>query len=157
MPVKYKSTESLLKPDPRFKNELAGKFINCLMGAGKKVLAQRLLYAAMGLLEKKVPGIPPLEVFTKAIENVKPMVEVRSKRVGGATYQVPVEVNHRRQRSLAIRWVILAARRKKGKPMFVRLADELAAAYRNEGDAVTKKIDTHKMAEANRAFAHFAW
>jgi small subunit ribosomal protein S7 len=117
----------------------------------------RCFYGAMDQIKKRMPDADPIEVFTQAVEHVKPSVEVRSKRVGGATYQVPMQVNKTRQRSLAIRWIIGAARGKAGRPMFLRLADELMSAYRREGEAMTKRENTIKMAESNKAFAHFAW
>jgi small subunit ribosomal protein S7 len=157
MPTKFKDISHLLKPDPRYKDKLAGKFINCMMYDGKKVLAQRIFYDALAEVQKKVPGVEPLEVFKKAVNNVKPMVEVRSRRVGGATYQVPMEVPQKRQQSLAFRWLILAARKKKGRPIHMRLADEFAAASKGEGEAMGMRENVHKMAEANKAFAHFAW
>ncbi|MBI2920903.1 MAG: 30S ribosomal protein S7 [Planctomycetes bacterium] len=155
--AKFKSFEKLLRPDPRYKNKVVGKFINSLMYDGHKVKAQTIFYDALKAIEKKVPGVDPLEIFTKAIENVKPLIEVRSRRVGGATYQVPVEVGVKRATSLAFRWLIAAMRKKKGRPTYLRLADELAAAYKKEGDAITSRENVHKMAEANKAFAHFAW
>ena len=156
MPRNYKSTEIYLKPDPRFGSKLASKIINKIMWDGKKSIAQRLFYEACDTVAKKV-GCESEEVFLKAIENIKPRIEVRSKRVGGATYQVPMEVKPRRQQSLAIRWLCDAARAKRGKPMARRLADELFDAYNNQGAAVTKKENVHKMADANKAYAHFAW
>ena len=146
-----------LKPDPRYGSELASKFINCLMWQGKKATAMRIFYGALDQIKKRMPDANPIEVFTSAVEHVKPTVEVRSKRVGGATYQVPMQVNKKRQQSLAIRWVIGASRAKSGRPMFMRLADELMAAYRREGEAMSKRENTIKMAESNKAFAHFAW
>jgi small subunit ribosomal protein S7 len=146
-----------LGPDPRYGSKLASKFINCLMWDGKKPTAQRIFYDAMDQIKKRIPDANPIDVFTQAVENVKPTVEVRSKRVGGATYQVPMQVNRTRQQSLAIRWIITASRGKSGRPMFQRLADELMAAYRREGEAMTKRENTIKMAESNKAFAHFAW
>jgi small subunit ribosomal protein S7 len=157
MPRKYASTERFLRPDPRFGSKLASRFINCLMLAGKKSTAQAVFYEAMELLSKKIPDKEPLEAFTDAVNMVKPMVEVRSKRVGGATLQVPHEVKRGRQQSLAIRWIIEASRKKKGKPMARRLAEELFDAYNRQGSAYTTRENTHKMAEANKAFAHFAW
>jgi small subunit ribosomal protein S7 len=157
MPRSYKSTEVFLKGDPRFNNRLASKLINKLMYQGKKTTAQTIFYEAIDLVCKKVENADPVDVFTKAIENVKPRVEVRSKRVGGATYQVPKEVNKRRQQSLAIRWLVDMAREKRGKPMAKRLAEEIFDAFNNQGAAVTKKENVHKMAEANSAYSHFAW
>ncbi|HXG61444.1 MAG TPA: 30S ribosomal protein S7 [Planctomycetota bacterium] len=157
MPAKFKSFEHLLRPDPRFKNKMVGKFINCLMRGGKKSLAQQIFYDALGEVKKKVPDKEPVDIFLTAINNVKPVIEVRSRRVGGATYQVPVPVPAKRQISLAYRWIIGAARGKKGRPMHLKLADELHAAYRGEGEAMKKREDVHKMAEANKAFAHLAY
>jgi small subunit ribosomal protein S7 len=154
---KRTASAETLKPDPRFNNELVSKFINCLMWQGKKATAMRIFYGAMDQIKKRMPDLEPLDVFLTAVEHVKPTVEVRSKRVGGATYQVPMQVNKNRQRSLAFRWIIGAARAKAGRPMFLRLADELMAAYRREGEAMTKRENTIKMAESNKAFAHFAW
>ena len=146
-----------LKPDPKFGSILASKFINTLMHDGKKSVAQNVFYDALEIVRKRVPDKEPIEVFTQALEHVKPSIEVRSKRVGGAAYQVPMQVNRIRQQSLAIRWIIGAARGKGGRPMHLRLADELMAAYRREGEAMTKRENTIKMAESNKAFAHFAW
>jgi small subunit ribosomal protein S7 len=144
-------------PDPVYGSKLASKFINCLMWQGKKATAKRVFYGAMDQIKKRMADANPIDVFTQAVENVKPTVEVRSKRVGGATYQVPMQVNKTRQQSLSIRWIIGASRGKAGRPMFLRLADELMAAYRREGEAMTKRENTIKMAESNKAFAHFAW
>ena len=146
-----------LKPDPVYGSILASKFINCLMHDGKKSVAQKVFYDAMEKIARRIPNENPIDVFTQAVEHVKPSVEVRSKRVGGATYQVPMQVNKTRQQSLSIRWIITAARAKAGRPMFLRLAEELMAAYRREGEAMTKRENTIKMAESNKAFAHFAW
>lgn len=157
MPRNYKSTERFLKPDPAHSNKLLSKFINCIMYQGKKTLAQNIVYDALDQLKKKVPDKDPVEVFNEALNNCRPVVEVRSKRVGGATYQVPMEVNKKRQQALAVRWLIQAARARKGKPMSVRLAEELGDAYKREGAAVKKREETHRMADANKAFAHFAW
>src|SRR5207253_10174186 len=157
MARKRTASADTLKPDPRYGSKLASKFINCLMWEGKKSAAQRIFYGAMDQIKKRMPDAEPIDVFTQAVEHVKPTVEVRSKRVGGATYQVPMQVNKNRQQSLAIRWIIGAARSKAGRPMFQRLADELMAAYRREGEAMTKRENTIKMAESNKAFAHFAW
>jgi small subunit ribosomal protein S7 len=156
MPRNYKSTEVFLKPDPRYGSLLASKIINKLMWQGKKSTAQRLLYDAVEMVAKKVDK-EPVEIIDTAIDNIRPRVEVRSKRVGGATYQVPHEVSRKRQQTLAIRWLVDMARAKRGKPMARRLADELFDAFNNQGAAVTKKENTHKMAEANSAYSHFAW
>ena len=151
------SSKSQLKPDPKFNSELASKFINCLMYDGKKTIAQGVFYDALDEIKKRIPDQEPIDVFTTAVENVKPHIEVRSKRVGGASYQVPMQVNRARQQSLAIRWLLIAIRDKKGRPTHLKLADELCAAYNREGAAMTKRENTHRMAEANKAFAHFAW
>jgi small subunit ribosomal protein S7 len=154
---KFTASEDMLKPDPRFNSKLVTKFINSLMWAGKKTVAQKIFYDAMDIVTKKAKEVPPLELFETAINNVKPYVEVRSKRVGGANYQVPMQVNKRRQQSLAFRWVIEACREAGGRPMSARLADELLAAFKREGKAITTRENTHRMADANKAFAHFAW
>ena len=154
---KWTASHTQLRPDPKFNNELVQRFINGIMLQGKKSVAQRVFYGAMEIVAKKVKDAPPLDVFTQAVENVKPYIEVRSKRVGGATYQVPMEVNRKRQQTLAIRQIILNSRSKKGKPMAERLADELLAAYKKEGTAIQTRENVHRMAEANKAFAHFAW
>lgn len=152
-----------LRPDPRFNDIVLSKFINCVMEDGKKAVAQRVMYDAMEIIEAKLAKEPSpekpkdaLDLFHLAIENVKPFVEVRSKRVGGANYQVPIPVSRGRQQSLAFRWIISSARGEKGRPMAERLADELYAAAKKEGKAMTTREQTHRMAEANRAFAHFA-
>lgn len=157
MARKFTASKAQLRPDPRFGSKLAGKFINCLMHDGKKSTAQRVFYDAMDLIAKRLPDQDPIEVFTRAVENCMPIIEVRSKRVGGATYQVPMQVKRTRQQTLAIRWVLGAARDKKGRPMHIKLADELLAAFNREGAAITKRENVHRMAEANKAFSHFAW
>jgi small subunit ribosomal protein S7 len=153
----YESFEHLLRPDPVHKSVAVAKFVNCIMRQGKRSLAQRIFYDALESIRRRVPDKEPLQVFEAAVENVKPLVEVRSKRVGGANYQVPVEVSKKRQRALAYRWILESAREKKGKPLRVSLAEELLAAANREGAAILKRDNTHKMAEANKAFAHFAW
>jgi small subunit ribosomal protein S7 len=157
MARKRTASYDTLMPDPIYGSKLASKFINCLMWQGKKATAHRIFYGAMDQIKKRMADVNPIDVFTQAVENVKPTVEVRSKRVGGATYQVPMQVNKIRQQSLSIRWIIGASRGKAGRPMFLRLADELMAAYRREGEAMTKRENTIKMADSNKAFAHFAW
>ncbi|HOM16493.1 MAG TPA: 30S ribosomal protein S7 [Thermoguttaceae bacterium] len=154
---KKTASEKILKPDPLYGSKVASKFINCIMRNGKKTTAQRIFYEALDIIRQKVSDKEPIEVFHQAVENVKPELEVRSRRVGGASYQVPMPVNKKRQLSLAIRWIIGAAREKKGRPMAPKLAEELIAAYRREGSAMTKRENVHRMAEANKAFAHFAW
>lgn len=157
MAARFTASRDQLRPDPRFNSVLASKFVNCLMYDGKKSVAQRVFYDALDLIGQKVKDVEPIEVFHEAVDNVRPMIEVRSKRVGGATYQVPTQVSPKRQQTLAIRWLLEAVRSKKGRPMHIRLADELSAAYRREGAAMTKRENTHRMADANKAFAHFAW
>ena len=154
---KWTASEKILKPDPRFNSKLVSKFINCLMWDGKKTVAQKVFYTAMENVSKKLKDVPPLELFETALENIKPFVEVRSKRVGGANYQVPMQVDRKRQQSLAIRWLLAACRETAGRPMADRLADEILAAYRKEGKAMATRDNTHRMADANKAFAHFAW
>jgi small subunit ribosomal protein S7 len=151
------SSRTQLKPDPRYNSILASKFINCLMWDGKKSVAQNVFYDALDDIKRRLPEREPIEVFHTALDNVKPHIEVRSKRVGGASYQVPMQVNRNRQQSLAIRWILMAVREKKGRPTAIKLADELFAAFNREGTAMTRRENTHRMAEANKAFAHFAW
>ncbi len=156
MPRRHYTKKNFLVPDPKYNSLLVSKFINNLMKCGKKSLAQRILYGAFDLIEERLKK-PPLEVFNKAVENVKPELEVKSRRVGGATYQVPVEVRPERKVALAIRWIITYARARSGKSMSEKLADELIDAYNNTGASIKKKEDTRKMAEANKAFAHYRW
>jgi small subunit ribosomal protein S7 len=151
------ASRETLAPDPRYGSLLAAKFVNCLMHCGKKSVAQTCFYRALDIVKEKVKDAEVIDVFTQAVNNVKPEVEVRSKRVGGAAYQVPMQVNRNRQQSLAIRWILLAVREKKGRPTHEKLADELVAAYHREGAAVTRRDNVHRMADANKAFAHFAW
>jgi small subunit ribosomal protein S7 len=136
---------------------LASKFINCLMHDGKKSTAQAVFYDALDVIRKRINDVEPIDVFTQAVENVKPAIEVRSKRVGGAAYQVPMQVNRPRQQSLAIRWILMAVREKKGRATHEKLAEELMAAYKKEGVAMSRRDNVHRMADANKAFAHFAW
>ena len=154
---KITASSTSLRPDGKYKSLLAGKFINCLMYDGKKSVAEIVFYDALDVIKDKMPDREPIEVFQQAVENVKPYIEVRSRRVGGAAYQVPMQVNRNRQQSLAIRWILGATREKKGRPMFMKLAEELMAAYNKEGSAYTKRENVHRMADANKAFAHFAW
>lgn len=155
MTIEYTYKDEYLEPDPRFKDRLVSKFINCLMHDGKKSVAQAVFYDAMDMATERLNEEDGLLVFKTALDNVAPIIEVRSKRVGGQTYQVPVEVAGKRRVALAIRWMLEAARRKKGRPMAMRLADEIADAFRRQGTAYERRENTHKMAEANRAFAHF--
>lgn len=157
MAKRFTASGSQLKPDPRFDSLLVSKFVNCLMLDGKKSVAQRVFYDAMEIIAEKVPEREAIEVFSEAVDNVKPRIEVRSKRVGGATYQVPTPVRAKRQQTLSIRWLLEAIRAKKGRPTHISLADEIMAAYRREGAAMTKCDNVHRMADANKAFAHFAW
>ncbi len=154
---KITASKEKLAPDPKYGSLLVSKFINSMMWNGKKSVSQRIFYAALDIIKEKMPDKDPLEVFTTAVENVKPNIEVRSRRVGGASYQVPMQVSRNRQQSLAIRWILTACREKKGRPMEEKLAAELIAAYNREGAAYTKRENVHRMAEANKAFAHFAW
>jgi small subunit ribosomal protein S7 len=154
MPRKYK--KQTLYPDPVYGNAMIAKLINHVMRRGKKATAQKIVYRAFDVIQKETQK-DPLMVFDEAMKNASPLLEVRSKRVGGATYQVPQEVKGEKKNSLAMRWILNAARSKKGKPMADKLAEEIIAASKNTGSAVKKKEDTHRMAEANRAFAHFSW
>ena len=146
-----------LAPDTRFGSLLVSKFINCLMHDGKKATATRVFYDAMDQIKNRMKDADPLQVFTDAVNNVKPTLEVRSRRVGGANYQVPMQVKAKRAESLAIRWLLAAIRGKSGRPTYLRLAEELMAAYQRQGEAMSKREQTIKMAEANKAFSHFAW
>jgi len=157
MAKKFTASDKQLKPDAVYNSKLVSKFINCLMHQGNKSVSQKIFYNAMDIIAQTVKDPEPLEVFEKAVDNVRPAIEVRSKRVGGASYQVPMQVNTKRRQSLAIRWIIQAARGKKGKPMAQRLAAELMDAYKGQGTAITTRENIHRMAEANKAFAHFAW
>ncbi|MEM7385217.1 MAG: 30S ribosomal protein S7 [Verrucomicrobiota bacterium] len=143
--------------DPRYESALVAKLINKLMVGGKKSLSERVVYGAIERSNKGSDNVDPLEVLNRAIENAKPRVEVKSRRVGGATYQVPLEVSQSRQESLAMRWILNAARSRRGTPMHIALANEIQDAAKNQGSVVRKRDETHKMAQANRAFAHFRW
>lgn len=156
MRKKFTASAETLQPDARYNSVLVSKFVNCMMMDGKKSIAYGIFTRAMDHIEQKLSR-NPLEVFKQAVENIKPLIEVRSKRVGGATYQVPIEVTPKRQLSLAIRWILDAAKSKKGRPMHLRLAGELIDAFNKEGAAYTTRENIHRMAEANKAFAHFAW
>jgi small subunit ribosomal protein S7 len=144
-------------PDMNYNSEKLSKFINVIMWDGKKNTAMKVVYSAFDIVKEKTGNPNPLEIFDLAIKNASPLIEVRSRRIGGANYQVPREVRKERQQALAIRWIISSARSQKGRPMNECLADELILASKNEGSAVKKRTDTHKMAESNKAFAHFAW
>ncbi|MGD9487849.1 MAG: 30S ribosomal protein S7 [Calditrichaceae bacterium] len=156
MPRRRRAQKRTILPDPKYKDIVVAKFINGMMKSGQKSVAEKSFYAAMDLVEQRGKE-NPLTVFKKAMDNVAPMVEVKSRRVGGATYQVPVEVRENRRQALAIRWLVRFSRLRSEKTMAERLANELLAAWKNEGTTVKKREDTHKMAEANKAFAHFRW
>ena len=156
MPRRYRPPRRTVEPDEKYDSELVARFINRLMQQGKKSVAARIVYDAFDIIEERTHR-NPLEVFQQAVDNATPALEVRPRRVGGATYQIPVEVRPERRTSLAIRWLIQASKARKGRPMAERLADELMDASRNTGITVKKREDTHKMAEANRAFAHYRW
>ncbi len=159
-----KSIQREIAPDPKYNSVIAAKFINNLMRKGKKSIAQKIFYTALNLAVKKAKKDPsadeagsPIEILEEAIKNTSPLLEVKSRRVGGATYQVPYEVKGKRREALAMRWIIEVAKKKKGKPMADKLAQELVDAFNNTGEAVKKKEETYRVAEANRAFAHLAW
>ncbi|ABK17239.1 30S ribosomal protein S7 [Syntrophobacter fumaroxidans] len=156
MPRRREVPKRYVLPDPKYNSKLAAKFINNLMRRGKKSLAEHVLYGALDLIEQRSKQ-DPLDLFHKAMENVRPVVEVKSRRVGGATYQVPVEVRHERRDALAMRWIINYAKQRTEKTMIQRLAGELQDAAQNRGGSVKKREDTHRMAEANKAFAHYRW
>jgi small subunit ribosomal protein S7 len=153
---KRRAEKRFVKPDPKFNDVMVSKFINYMMLDGKKSVTRNMIYDSFEIIEQRTKK-PALEIFQKAIQNVSPMVEVRSRRVGGATYQVPMEVRPQRRAALAMRWIRNYSRERKDKSMALRLAAELIAASQGEGSAVKKKEDTHRMAEANKAFAHFKW
>ena len=153
---KFTASAKQLAPDPRFGSLVVAKFINTFVTNGKKATVQRFFYDAMDIIEKKISDATPQEVFEKAIDNVKPLIEVRSKRVGGSNYQVPRPVNRKRQTMLAFRWIRESVRKGKGRPIRERMAKELMDAYKGEGSAMTTRENVHRMAEANKAFAHFA-
>ncbi len=153
---KKRAEKRYIKPDPKFNDMIVAKFVNAIMYEGKKSVARDIVYSAFDILEEKTKK-PGIEVFKKAMSNVQPLIEVRSRRVGGATYQVPMEVRPERRIALAMRWIKTYARKRSEKSMSVKLANELLAASNNEGSSVKKKEETHKMAEANKAFAHFKW
>ncbi|MCL2599567.1 MAG: 30S ribosomal protein S7 [Treponema sp.] len=153
---KKKSIDRKIAPDPKYNSVVLSKFVNRMMWEGKRSVSMRLVHDALGVIQDKIDK-EPLEVFLKALDNVKPVIEVKSRRVGGATYQVPVEIRETRREALGMRWIISAARKRSGRGMGDRLAAELMDAYNGTGTAFKKKEDTHKMAEANKAFAHYRW
>ena len=157
MPSKYVSPMRFIQADPRFHSVLVTKFCNCLMKDGKKRKAFKVFYDALEEVQRRLKEEDPLDVFQVAVQNVKPLIQVRSRRVGGATYQVPMPVGRRRATALSIRWILQGANKRKGRPMFKRLADELVMAFRREGTAMSTRDNVHKMAEANKAFAHLTW
>ncbi len=152
-----KAERRAVQQDPKYSSELVGRLINHLMKVGKKSVSTNIVYDSLAVIQEKQPEGDPLEVLLRAIDNVKPRVEVKSRRVGGATYQVPVEVSPERQMALAMRWLILYAKQRKGVPMRRALAMEILDAYAEQGNAIKKRDDTHKMAQANKAFAHYRW
>jgi len=156
MSRRHRAIKSSTAPDPKYNSELFARIINCIMRRGKKTTAEGIVYGALDEIKAKM-GEDPLEVLVKAVDNVKPKVEVKSRRVGGATYQVPVEVNRLRGMALAIRWMVEHSSGRKGVPMKKALSTEIMEAYKGQGEAIKKRDDTHKMAQANRAFAHYAW
>jgi small subunit ribosomal protein S7 len=157
MSRRHRAEKREVLPDPKFGDLVLSKFMNALMYDGKKSAAEAIVYGALDVVKRRVPNTDPLRVFHEAMENVKPAVEVRSRRVGGATYQVPVEVRTERRQALAIRWLIDASRKRGEHTMRDRLSNELLDAANNRGSAVKKREDTHRMAEANRAFSHYRW
>lgn len=157
MARRHAATKREVLPDPKYHDPLVSKFVNCLMKNGKKSVSEKILYGAFTLIENKETESSPLEVFRAAVKNVCPVLEVKSRRVGGSTYQVPIEVRYARSQALAIRWIISYASNRSGKSMRSKLADELLDAFHKRGSSVKKKEDTHKMAEANKAFAHYRW
>ena len=156
MSRRHRADKRPINPDPKFGNEVVTKFMNSIMYEGKKSVAENIVYGAFDIIESRTKN-PPIEVFKQALENVAPAIEVRSRRVGGATYQVPVEVRTSRRQALGIRWIIAAARERSERTMTERLSAELLDASNNRGNAVKKREDTHRMAEANRAFSHYRW
>ncbi len=157
MSRRHSATKRKIDPDPLYKSYVIAKFINCLMLGGKKSVAQHIVYKAIERFSQKVKAESPLEAFEQAMENAKPSLEVKSRRIGGATYQVPIEISPERRASMAMRWIIKHSRAKTGRSMEDGLAIELADCYQNQGATIKKKDDTHRMAEANRAFAHYKW
>jgi len=152
-----KAQEKKVVPDPKYNNIIVAKFINMVMLEGKKSIAERMVYGAFEIIKKQLNEPDALKIFNTALDNARPRLEVKPRRVGGATYQVPIEVRQERGTSIALRWIRDFAKNKKGKPMSEKLADEIVAAYKGEGSAIKKRDDTHKMAESNKAFAHFRW
>ena len=154
---RHRAEKRKLVLDPKYQSDMVSRFVSIIMVEGKKTTAERIVYSALDILKEKTQEENPAKALTKAIDNVRPRLEVKSRRVGGATYQVPTDVVPARGISLAMRWIRDYARNKKGKPMEIKLAEELVAAYKSEGQAIKKRDETHKMAEANRAFSHLKW
>jgi len=152
-----KAQEKQILADPKFNSKVVAKFINMVMDEGKKAVAEKIVYESFEIVKKQTNEVDILKVFYKAIDNARPRLEVKPRRVGGATYQVPIEVRQERGTSIALRWIRDFARAKKGKPMEIRLAEEIISAFKGEGSSIKKRDDTHKMAESNKAFAHFRW
>ncbi|MCX5709829.1 MAG: 30S ribosomal protein S7 [Candidatus Omnitrophica bacterium] len=152
-----KAQEKVVLPDPKYNSVIVGKFVNMVMLAGKKSLAEKMVYGAFEVVKNNLNDTDVIKIFNKALDNARPRLEVKPRRVGGATYQVPIEVRQERGTSIALRWIRDFAKTKKGKSMKERLAEEIISAYKGEGSAIKKRDDTHKMAEANKAFAHFRW
>ncbi|HQU09265.1 MAG: 30S ribosomal protein S7 [Verrucomicrobia bacterium 21-51-4] len=157
MSRRRKATKRIVQPDPRYNSQLVSVLINIVMERGKKSVAQRIVYGAFERVSEKLGKGDPVDLLLGALENARPKIEVKSRRVGGATYQVPVEISYERQQGLAFRWMVISAEARKGKPMREALADVIVDAYNNTGDVVRKKEDTHRMAQANKAFAHLRW
>ena len=157
MPRRREVPKRIVLPDPKYGNEVLAKFINMIMESGKKSVAEKIVYGALDQISEKVKGEEALDVFNKALENIRPVVEVKSRRVGGATYQVPVEVRPNRRTALAMRWLVEAARKRGEKSMGMRLAGEMMDAIEQRGSAVKKREETHRMADANKAFSHYRW
>jgi len=157
MPRRREIAKRTILPDPKFESEMLTKFVNMIMERGKKSVAEKIIYGALDLMAERNKGSEPIDLLEQALENVRPVVEVKSRRVGGATYQVPVEVRSIRRTTLAMRWIIDSARKRNEKSMAKRLAGELLDAAESRGAAVKKREDTHRMAEANKAFAHYRW
>ena len=152
-----KAQEKVVLPDPKLNSKIVAKFVNMVMLKGKKAIAEKIVYGAFEIVKKNLNEQDILKVFYKALDNARPRLEVKPRRVGGATYQVPIEVRQERGTSIALRWLRDFAQNKKGRPMEEKLADEIVAAYKGEGSSIKKRDDTHKMAESNKAFAHFRW
>ncbi len=157
MSRRRRAEKRLIVPDAKYSSVLVGRLVNTVMQSGKKNVAQRIVYGALDQIAEKSPGASPIEVLQRAVDNAKPRIETKARRVGGATYQVPLEVSNERQTSLAMRWMVTFANNRRGQPMKEALAAEVMDAYQGQGSAIRKRDDVHKMAQANKAFAHFRW